>query len=236
MKNIFLLILILTSSFVYADDNLFQKLNPEKTGEVESDCITVFEEGTNSKTAFRVLFPVKPEQLWPVLIDTNGWKKVHSGDYADSLTLDGNQFNLVSTKKPSDLKAFYELIGGQTFPSEYGRVKGGQWMSYAFQRLSLPWPLKDRWTVLKIKNDETKASDGRYRYDYKMGGGNFKYLKGYWEIFPVKGRPGWSEFRGLYETDPGIDVPHFLAKTLFKASVKRNAKENLDVIQQQEKL
>jgi len=212
-----------------AEENDFTKIIPENHGEFYSNSNTTFH-GTNSRTTFRVWFPISSDRAWQVLIDTNNWKKVHPSDYTDSRTLDKNQFDLVKQKKPDSVKAFYELAGAQIFPSTMGRDAGKEWIGYNFQRFHLPWPLHDRWTVMKIKNDETKALAGRYRYDYELTVGNFKALKGYWELLPLPEKPGWTEFRGQYDSDPGIFVPQFLGKTIFKAAIKRNAKENLEVM------
>lgn len=230
MKKIIFIFLFFPIS-LFAQESTFNGLRFEIHDDIESACDTSFDQTTNSRTVFRVFYPITPEKLWPVLIDINGWKTTHPNDYSDTRTLNNDQYQLVETNKPADLNTFYSLIGEQNFPSEYGRVKNGEWMSVAFQRFNLPWPLKDRWVVIKVKNDETKAAEGRYRYEYKMVGGNFKNVRGYWEIYPLENRPGWTEFRGMYEVDPGIDVPHFLAKTLFKASVRRTAKENLEFLE-----
>lgn len=183
--------------------------------------------GTTSNTASKIWYPVEPAKVWPVLIDTNAWKEIHKGTYADARTLNQKQFDAVLQNKPDTIKAFESLVGTDTSPSDLGRKKGGVWTSYTFQRFAFPFPLKDRWAVLKIKNDETQASKGMYRYDYEMVAGNFKSLKGYWELSPLDEKPGWTEFGVEYSSDPGISVPHFMAKSIFRSSLKREAKENL---------
>lgn len=214
---------------LWSEENDFKKIIPENHSGFYSNSDTVFY-GTNSRTTFRVWFPVSPDRVWPVLIDTNNWKKVHPSDYKDSRTLDKNQFDRIDHEKPKNTKAFYDLMGDQEFPSEWRRKKGGVWTSMHFQLLGLPWPLHDRWAVMKIKNNESHSAEGKYRYDYKMSVGNFKSLKGYWELFPIPDKPGWTEFRGQYDSDPGISVPQFLGRKIFRGAIKRNAKENLGVM------
>lgn len=232
---LFLLLSNLIFNFVVLDFSLgaegndFTKILPENHGGFYSNSNTTFH-GTNSRTTFRVWFPIASDRVWQVLIDTNNWKDVHPSDYTDSRTLDKNQFDLVKQKKPDSVKAFYKLVGVQTFSSTMGRKEGKIWTHTNFQRFHLPWPLHDRWVVMKVKNDETSDSLGRYRYDYEMIAGNFKALKGYWELLPLPDKPGWTEFRGQYDSDPGIFVPQFLGRKIFRAAIKRNAKENLAVM------
>ncbi len=231
MRKWFLILFLFLLSFPLRAEN--QASFKDLTFSVEnslSSAIDLSFDKTKARLIFRVLFPYPPDKVWPVLIDTNSWTKVHASDYKDSRTLDQNQFDLVVEKQPTSIKAFYELIGEQSFPSQYGRKQGQVWTSYILQRFNLPWPLKDRWVVMKIKNDETKSAQGKYRYEYKMSAGNFRELGGYWELLPAEGKPGWTEFRGEYSTDPGVSVPHFLAKNIYPSSIRRSAKENWDVM------
>lgn len=192
---------------------------------------TVYKTNSMASTEFRVWFPFPPSQVFELLIDTNRWKEIHS-DYTDSRTMNLQQYNLAAEKKPASVKEFYELMGEKILPSFYGRQPGGVWTSYVFQRLNLPWPISDRWFVIKIRNDESQAFQGEYRYDYKMLTGNGKELKGYWELLPVKGKKGWTEFRGEYKVDPGMQTPQVLGKAIFRASIRRSAKENLEALEQ----
>lgn len=186
------------------------------------------ESKTAARNVFRIWFPYPAEQVWLVLIDVNAYKE--QDDYSDSRTLDRHQFSMVEQKRPDSVKGFYELIGEQSFPSHHGRSKGGEWTSYVFQRFNLPWPLKDRWNVMRVRNDETNAHQARYRYEYKTVAGNFKELKGSWELLPVPEKPGWTEWRGDYRADPGIQYPQFLAKTVFKSSIRRAARHYMEML------
>lgn len=224
MRFLFLL-LLLFSLPVRADNQPFDSLEMTEDDGIYSAIRTEFS-GTKSNTVVRIWYPYPPSKVWPILIDTNGWRETHKGTYADTRTLDVNQYKLVRTKQPDSLKSFYELIGGEEFSSDHGRVRGGVWMSYVFQRFAFPFPLKDRWVVLKVKNDES----GRHRYEYSMAAGNFRTLKGYWELANILEKPGWTEFRAQYDSDPGIQVPQFLAKSIFKSSIRREAKENMEAM------
>jgi ribosome-associated toxin RatA of RatAB toxin-antitoxin module len=210
--------------------NTFHPEADETLNEGKVWAITTFKKGDiRAKTAFRAWIPYPAEKVWMVLIDTNSYHKIHS-DYRDSRSLDKNQFELVAQKKPTSARAFYEMVGEQIFGSYHGRRKGRVWTSYVFQRFNFPWPLKDRWNMMKVKNVESRAHKGEYRYEYKSYAGNFKDLRGYWELIPVPGKPGYTEFRGEYKADPGIAVPKFLAKKIFRASMRRSVKNYIKVL------
>lgn len=179
------------------------------------------------RSVFRVWYPHSPGAIWGVLTDTNLWKEIH-GEYSDSHTLDKKLFDAVTAAKPKNIKAYYEIVGQPGFPSHYGRRNGGTWFSYVFQRFNFPWPFADHWAVTRVKNDETGAAKGHYRYEYKMTAGNFKESKGYWEILPHPTRKGWSEFRGDYRADPGFPAPHFITRSLFKSTLEKSRQENID--------
>jgi hypothetical protein len=190
-----------------------------------------FDQKNETKVIFRVWYPYTPDQVWETLIDTNGWKKNHK-DYSDSATLDSSQFTKAKALNSPDINNYYSSIGKSTpYPSDYNRKKGGIWTSYVFQRFNVPWPFKDKWCVLGIKNDESKSKLGQYQYTYEMGGGNFKALKGEWKILPIKDKPGWTEFRGEYITDPGISAPRFITRSIVKSSVQRSTDENMKALQ-----
>ena len=231
--NIFVILLVAFPFFYGGGAAAYDAFHPEADPVLEEKGVwsqTIYKSNSMASTEFRVWFPHPPEKVFELLIDTNRWKEIHS-DYTDSRTMNLRQFNLVLEKKPASVKEFYELVGEESFPSYHGRQKGGVWTSYVFQRLNLPWPLSDRWFVIKIRNDESQAFQGEYRYDYKMFTGNGRELKGYWKLLPVKGKKGWTEFRGEYKVDPGMQTPQVLWKAIFRASIRRSAKENLEALE-----
>ena len=227
----FFLSLLILAPVCWAYDNFHPEADQTlQNGETWVD-VSFKRHEYKAHTTTRAWYPFSAGEVWRILIDTNTYKERYS-DYSDSRTLDKNQFALVVQKKPDSIRGFYELVGGQNFPSEYGRKPGGVWTSYILQRFNLPWPLNDRWGVSKVKNDESQGpARGKYRYEYETPVGNFKTLKGYWELLPVPFKPGWTEFRGEYDSDPGIQYPQFLAKNIFRASMKKSVEANRKVLE-----
>lgn len=225
MKKFLFLMMVLVSFKAQAYD----VFHPEADANLKSGQpwqVVVFDNNSASRVYFRSWYPYPADAVWKVLTDTNRWKDVIS-DYADSRTLNKEQFDLANEKKPDSAKALLDLIGSQTFASNNDRVAGKVWTSYVYQRFKLPWPLSDRWMIMRVKNDETNADKGSYSYDYKMTLGNFKDLKGHWELLPIPDKPGWTEFRGEYTSDAGISIPHFLAKSIYKSSQQKTTQAHL---------
>lgn len=221
-RTTLILVLLLFATSTYAYNTFYPEVDPE-LDEEKIWVQTAFDKNTtNVRTSFRAWLPHSAKILWPIMIDTNNWKNI-SKDYNDSRALDGSMAKLLENKQPKDIKELYKLIGDKNVESYEGRLKDGKWISHAFQRFAFPFPLKDRWAVIKIKNDESDSAKGYYRYDYKMIASNFKKLEGYWELINIPEKPGWTEWRGYYESDPGIHVPHFLTKSIYRSSLKKSA-------------
>jgi ribosome-associated toxin RatA of RatAB toxin-antitoxin module len=233
--KVFILLLTLTfasPSITLGYDNFHEEVTPLLKQEGIWVVTEFKKDETMATTTFRAWLPFKAEDCWKIMTDTNNYK-IYSKDYKDSRTLDKNQFESVKQKSPTTIKHFYEIIGHQEFPSDQGRLKGKSWMSYTLLRFNLPWPLADRWAMMNIKNDESSSTKNEYHYEYKSMAGNFKELKGYWKLIPVPNKPGWTEFRGEYKADPGIAVPQFLAKKIFRNSMKQTIETYQKVLEGQ---
>lgn len=207
--------------------------HPEVKDELEKENFWAdvnFKSGsTSTVTEFRAWFEYPAEKVFHVLIDTNSFPEVH-GNYEDAAVLPKDAFDAVVKAKPADVEALAPLIKGKTIPSESGRKAGAKWTRYEYVNFNFPWPLSNRWSVQKVEIDESQASQGRYRYDYLMYVGNFEVLKGYWELVPVADKPGWTEFRGSYVSDPGIPLPKFVTKTATKTGLKRDVDDNRKIL------
>jgi hypothetical protein len=178
-------------------------------------------------TNFRALFDKPANKVFPTLIDTNGLPRVH-GNYEDAAELDKSTFDAIVSASPKDADAVKPLI--KKAASGTGRNAGGRWTRYEYLNFNFPWPLSNRWTVQKADIDESGAAKGHYRYVYKMHVGNFKALDGFWELVPVAGKPGWTEFRGSYKSDAGVALPKFVTKSAAKTGLKRDVEDNRRVL------
>jgi len=202
--------------------------HPEKDAVVYSEKFWAevnFKGDNTAVTQFRVIYEAPAATVFEHLIDTNSLKKYHD-NYADSRTLSLAHFNLILEKKPATYQELIEDIGDAKRTNSENRQVGKDWTDYWYMRFNLPWPFTDKWVVQKAKIDESESSKGYYRVEYKLEHGNIKNLKGWWEVVAVPEKPQWSEFRGETESDPGVTLPQFLAKNIFKSTLSKEAATN----------
>lgn len=182
-------------------------------------------------TEFRAWLPYQCEVAWPVFVDQNSLHRIHK-EFLDSYSISKADFDLVVEKNIKDLKTFYQVT--QKRKQSFQKVfKADQiWQDHAIQVFDLPWPVKNRWTLLSIQADPTKAPQS-FRYSYESKAGSMKKLIGFWELVQREDPKNPCEFRGQYLSDAGISAPHFLARSSFRSALRRNVKEKINEISRQ---
>ena len=175
---------------------------------------------------FRARYPFPPGEVFSVMIDTNHFSA--RSNYKDAGTLSEVVFKRADAQQPENVKALYRLIGSDRERSDYARQAGGRWTNHIFLVFDFPWPLTDRWSLQRVEIDESRSEEGVYRYAFKMHSGNFDSLRGHWELAPIAGRPGWTEFRGSYHSDLGIFIQRLLPRWLIKRKVMRAFEKDMD--------
>ena len=229
MKKYILLILFL----LIARSSLAEDFHPEVAAELATSHFWAdisFQPDSNvAVVEFRVWFEFPVEKVFPALININAFPQVHA-KYTDAMALSKSSFDAIVAAKPQDAAALQPYLNSGKTDSYAGRASGNSWTRYEYASFNFPWPLANRWSVQKTVIDESQARDGIYRYDYKMAVGNFTTLSGAWTLMPVPGKPGWSEFRGRYESDPGIPIPKFIAKIATRTGMKRDVDDNRRIL------
>ena len=206
----------------------FNEFHSEQDSVVYSDKFwadVVFKGQNTGVTRFRIIYEAPMAMVFAQLIDTASLHKYHD-NYADSRSLSLENLQKILTGQPADPAALVKIIGDARLTGLENRKAGGKWTDYWYMRFNLPWPLNDKWVVQTAKVDESQAGKNYYRVDYDLNLGNVKTAKGWWELVEVPGKPGWTEFRGETESDPGIPVPEFLARSTFKSSLKKEFETN----------
>lgn len=193
--------------------------------------ISFIEGSTATLAEFRAWYPFPADKVFTILTDTNNLPKVHS-NYEDAASLTKQAFDQAVAKNPKSVDELDVILVKGKQASDAARKKDDTWTDYIYLNFNFPWPLSNRWTLQEVHIDETKAAQGIYRFDYKMRVGNFKTLSGYWELVPIEGKPGWTEFRGSYRADPGIPLPKFVTKAAAKTSLKKDFEDNKKVLEQ----
>src|SRR5262249_42195390 len=102
-----------------------------------------------------------PKIVWTLFIQANAWKNYRLPELADSRAISDDVAEKSSGLKKVD--EFYKLVGNQVFDPLEGQKLGGVWTNYTFQYYDLPWPVSNKWIVVKNINDESQGGKGVYR-------------------------------------------------------------------------
>lgn len=180
--------------------------------------------GTNTISTFRAKYAHSPDKVFEVLTDTDSMATLHKGNYSDARTLDKATFDKIVSAKPKSVEELLPLLGQTRLKSAHNRSKGSRWTDYSYSNFNFPWPLSNRWTINEIKVDESGSKNGHYKFTFTMAVGNFTTTTGYWELIATS--DGGSEFRGVYNSDPGVALPKFATKLGTKMAMKREYEEN----------
>jgi hypothetical protein len=205
-----------------------KSFHPEANPTLEKDLFwtsSYFKKNSNAGVmTFRVWFKHPANKVWQTLTDTASFKD-KMNNYSEAKTLSHVLFKKIVSANPQTYQETENIIGSNKLTSDHNRRKHKNWTDYIYFRFNFPWPLTDRWAVQKVKCNETNWRQHEYKLDYKTYVGNFVTLFGYWELVPVKGHPGWTEFRGRYESDAGISIPKFLSKKAMRSGLKKDVEE-----------
>lgn len=170
---------------------------------------------------FRVWYTQNPEKVFRMLMDTVRLGKELTS-YKVARTLSKEQYQTLQNHCPANAVEGLQKISDYVASSDKNRRPDQGWTDYTFYEFNFPWPITNRWAVQKAKVDETNADIGAYRYEYNTVCGNFRTLEGQWEVVSVPQHPGWAEFRGHYETNPGLLVPNGVIESAAKVGLKKD--------------
>jgi len=144
-----------------------------------------------------------PHIVWEVITDNNHFKDFMPRTL-ESLVVDKDLIPLIRKTKPNNFLKVKKIIGKPVDPRIY-QVKGGKYSIYFYSLLDFPWPISNKWYIIKIDRDETRAADGIYQSSWDMVIGNLQTNQGSWLLEPY----GKSQTKATYSllTDPGGCTP-----------------------------
>jgi hypothetical protein len=158
-----------------------------------------------------------PKIVWRLFIHANEWTKYKLPQLVDSRALSEEvALGAVPLKKVED---FYKLLGDRIFDATQNQKSKATWNNHTFQYYDLPWPVSNKWMVMRNTNDETEGEKGIYRCQWEKIAGNLRSLKGEFRIEPFAGDSKRTLLFYRVETDPGSGVPRFLLKWGVKKSL-----------------
>lgn len=96
---------------------------------------------------------------------------------------------------------------------------------YLLQKFDFPWPMSNRWTLTRWKND-SQPQQRMYSISYILVAGTLKKAGGGWSLRPHPSNPAWTLARYRTESDIGFQAPAIL----IKSASKKTTREILEAI------
>ncbi|MBI2082443.1 MAG: hypothetical protein HYT76_02645 [Deltaproteobacteria bacterium] len=178
-----------------------------------------------------------PEKVWDAIVRLNDWSSFMPRMPASFYITDEgiSAIQTAGTREANLLKKVSEK-----YRTEVPRQSGGLWQGAVFQIVSTPFPVKNRWFVLRYTNDETLAGRQIFKQCWEMIAANVDFVRGcflvqsdeksghslvyYEEIVDLGGHvPNWVTKIGVKSTTP--DVFKNLEKEAGKASHETDPKD-----------
>jgi len=149
---------------------------------------------------------VPPETVWQVITDNNNFEKFMP-QTLDSMIVTKEKVAEISKKNPKNPSQIKRLLNKKIPPPLPYRSPGKKYTVYFYSLLDFPWPISNRWYIIKINRDETLEAEHIYRDSWDLEIGNLKTNKGFWFIEPF----GECGTKATYQLliDPGGHIPKF---------------------------
>lgn len=148
-----------------------------------------------------------PELVWKVIIDVNHFHEFMPRTLKSQVVAP-EQLQLLRQKRPTTAPEVEAILGPAPPDPARFRRPGQKYLEYLYGHLEVPWPLGDRWYIIKMLRDETQAAQHIYTSSWSLELGNLRENQGEWRLHPFSVNQTRLTYRLV--TDPGGCVPKFL--------------------------
>lgn len=153
-----------------------------------------------------------PQRVWTILTDINQWSGYGiPGLHASRVIPNDRIVDLVVFADRPSYRA-RSFVKKEIPLTPLDRRPGKIWRANAFQYYDFPWPVSDRWVLLKVTHDERRSEAFEFTARWLMLTGNVKSGSGYFHITPFQDDPSRSLVSYRIDSDAGIPVPRFLVR------------------------
>jgi len=185
------------------------------TGEIIVSCPEMSEAAAKQVEVMGMV-DASPEKVWEVITDINYFQNFMPRTLK-SRAVTPETLQAILKIKPTEAPIAEALLDPvPPHPALY-RVPGQKYDVYLYSLLDFPFPLCNRWYILKITNDETQAGGHIYTSSWTMEIGNLRENRGEWRLIPFA--DGQTQVTYRLFTDPGGCLPDFLVKQGTKATL-----------------
>ncbi len=178
------------------------------SGEIIASCDGV--SGSNAKRCeAQGVVEAPPAKVWRVITGVNRFQEFMPRTLK-SLVVTPEQLKEVLKARPTSASQVEGLLGPNPADPQAYRLAGRQWLVHLYSLLDFPWPVQNRWYIIKITNDETQAESHRYLSSWTLQLGNLRENRGEWRLEPFADQKTLVTYHLI--TDPEVSLPAFLVK------------------------
>lgn len=148
-----------------------------------------------------------PAKVWEVVTDANSFQEFLPRLLRSRLVR-FEELQRILQERPSSAAAVEALLSSPPPDLAHFRIPGRKYQGYHYGHLEAPWPIRDRWYIVRVHWDESQAARQIYTCSWSLTTGNLREYRGEWKVEPF----GEKQTRLTYRvvTDPGGFVPKFV--------------------------
>jgi len=148
-----------------------------------------------------------PEKVWQVVIDANNFEHFLPRMIRSKLVR-SEELKTILQVKPNKASEAEALLGLSPPDIAHFRTPGGKYTGYFYGHIEVPWPVGNRWYIVKVLWDESQAAHHIYTCSWSFVIGSLRENKGEWKVEPFGDNRTLLTYRVV--TDPGSFAPKFL--------------------------
>lgn len=150
-----------------------------------------------------------PEKVWQAVTDANNFK-FFMPKMLESRLVRQEELTRILQTRPASAAAVEALLSSSPPEMARFRIPGQRYSGYFYGHLKIPWPLGNRWYIVKVQWDESQAARHIYTSSWSLLAGNLKENRGEWKVEPFGDQKTRVTYRVV--TDPGGLAPKFLVE------------------------
>ena len=159
-----------------------------------------------------------PDKVWQVITDANHFSEFMPRTLK-SRVVPPDKLEVLLQQKPTQPQEVEAILGPTPPDPALFQVPNQKYFMYLYSLLDFPWPLGNRWYVIKVMRDETKASQKIYISTWSLLLGNMRENRGEWRLEPF----GDQKTKVYYKliADSGVILPQFFIKRATNVTLPR---------------
>jgi hypothetical protein len=150
-----------------------------------------------------------PEKVWQVVTDVNNYQAFLPRMIRSRLVR-FEELQRILQEQPSSAFQVEDILGPSPPDITGFRIPGQRYAGYFYGHVEVPWPLRNRWYIVRVQWDESQASRHFYTCSWSFLVGNMRENSGEWKVEPFGDRYTQLTYRVV--ADPGGFVPRSMAQ------------------------